>query len=182
MKIFKVKLLVLFTGVLSVQISHAQDSIPLGLNAAIQLALDKNTNIVTANYQVNNAEFALKEAKGNFFPKIYLNASYNRNIDRQVIFLPENFGIENRATKLGPDNEFRSALDLSLPLYSKYNFANKYLAETTFKFQNEVSQGVKQSVINSAKKAYLNCLIVREVIKVQQNSLENTNENLHNIQ
>lgn len=182
MKFFIVKLLVLFTGILSVQISSAQDSIPISLNSAIQLALDKNTNIVTANYQFNTAEFALKEAKGNFLPKLYLNANYNRNIDRQVIFLPENFGIENRATKLGSDNEFRSSLNLSLPLYSKYNFANKYLAETTFKFQNEVSRGVKQSVVNSTKKAYLNCLIVQEVIKVQQNSLENAQENLRNIQ
>ncbi|MFZ2283771.1 MAG: TolC family protein [Lutibacter sp.] len=182
MKFYKVTLLVLFTGMLNGQISQAQDSIPLGLNAAIQLALDKNTNITTANYQVNTVEFALKEAKGNFLPKLYFNASYNRNIDRQVIFLPENFGIENRATKLGSDNEFRSALNLSLPLYSKYNFADKYLAETTLKFQNEVSRGVKQSVINSTKKAYLNCLIVREVIKVQQNSLENAQENLRNIQ
>ncbi|HEY9221550.1 MAG TPA: TolC family protein [Lutibacter sp.] len=182
MKFYKVTLLVLFTGMLNGQISQAQDSIPLGLNAAIQLALDKNTSITTANYQVNTVEFALKEAKGNFLPKLHFNANYNRNIDRQVIFLPENFGIENRATKLGSDNEFRSALNLSLPLYSNYNFSNKYLAETTLKFQNEVSRGVKQSVINSTKKAYLNCLIVQEVIKVQQNSLENAQENLRNIQ
>ena len=182
MKLFRINWVLFSLMCLSWQSVLSQDSIPLSLNSAIQLALDKNTNIVVANYQVNNAEFALKEAKANFLPKLYLNANYNRNIDRQVIFLPENFGIENRATKLGSDNEFRSALNLSIPLYSKYNFASKYLAETTFKFQNEVARGERHSVINATKKAYFNYLIIQEVIKVQQDGLKNANANLHNIQ
>ncbi len=138
MKLFNVKLLVLFTGIFSVQISYAQDSIPLSLNLAIQLALDKNTNIVTANFQVNHAEFALKEAKGNFLPKLNLNANYNRSIDRQVIFLPENFGIENRATKLGSDNEFRSSLNLSLPDSIQQKYINAINQEDDVKAARKV--------------------------------------------
>lgn len=39
----------------------------------------------------------LKEAKANLFPNFFLNANYTRNIDRQVVFLTEDFGFGNAA-------------------------------------------------------------------------------------
>ena len=182
MKLFRINKMLLFLMFLSWQSMFSQDSIPLSLNSAVQLALDKNTNIVTANYQVNTAKFALKEAKGNFLPKLYFNTSYNRNIDRQVIFFSEGFGETNTATKLGSDNEFRSSLNLSLPIYSTYNFANRKLAETQFNFQNEAARGVRHTILNATKKAYYNYLIVQEVVKVQESSLKNANEFLADIE
>lgn len=182
MKLLRIKRMLFSLLILGFQWVFSQDSISLGLNEVIALAIEKNTNIIISNHELIASKFALKEAKANFLPKLQLSSSYNRNIDRQVIFLSEGIESANSVTKLGSDNEFRSSLNLSLPIYGQYNFANKKLAETTYKFQNEVYRGVKQSVINSAKKAYLNCLIVQEVIKVQQISLENAQENLRNIQ
>jgi len=138
--------------------------------------------IIISNDQLNASKFAIKEAKGNFLPKLYFNSSYNRNIDRQVIFLSEGLEGNNAATKLGSDNEFRSSLNLTFPIYESYNFANKKLAETQFYFQSEAKRGVQLSVINSIKKAYFNYLIVQEVVKVQESRLKNANEFLADIQ
>ena len=130
MKLFRMNRVLLSLMFLSWQSVLSQDSIFVSLDAAIDLAFQKNTTIVISNYEVSTSKFALKEAKANFLPKLYLSSNYNRNIDRQVIFLSESFGGNNAATKLGSDNEFRSSLHLSLPIYSSYNFANKKLAET----------------------------------------------------
>jgi len=182
MKLFRVKSVFIFLMILSWQSVLSQDSISVGLDAAIELAFQKNANIIISNYEASTSKFALKEAKANFLPKLYVSSSYNRNIDRQVIFLSEGFGANNTAVKLGSDNEFRSSLNLSLPIYSAYNFANRNLAETQFDFQNEAARGVRHTIINTTKKAYYNYLIVQEVVKVQENRLKNANEFLVDIQ
>lgn len=168
--------------ILSGQLVHSQDSIAISLNDAIALAFEKNTNIIISNDALSASKFALKEAKANFLPKLYVSSSYNRNIDRQVIFLSEGIGAANTATKLGSDNEFRSSLNLSFPIYEAYIFANKKLAETQFNNQFEANRGVKLSVINATKKAYFNYLIVQEVVKVQESRLKNAKEFLADIQ
>lgn len=182
MKLFRMNWVLLSLMFLSWQSVLSQDSIFVSLDAAIDLAFQKNTTIVISNYEVSTSKFALKEAKANFLPKLYLSSNYNRNIDRQVIFLSESFGGNNAATKLGSDNEFRSSLHLSLPIYSSYNFANKKLAETQYDFQNEAARGVRHSIINATKKAYFNYLIVQEIVKVQESRLKNANEFLEDIQ
>jgi len=178
MMFFKIKLLLASLLVLSGQFIFSQDSISIGLNDAIELALQKNTDVVIANYQVNTTKFSLKEAKGNFLPKVYLNANYNRNIDQQVLFLSE----ASTATKLGSDNDYSSSLNLTLPLYSNSNFANKKIAETGLDFQNELSRGIQQSVINATKKSYFNYLIIQEVVEVQKSRLQNAQDILQDIQ
>lgn len=160
----------------------SQDSVFVSLDAAIDLALKKNTTIIISIDEVSASKFSLKEAKANFLPKLYLSSGYNRNIDRQVIFLSEGFGTANSTTKLGSDNEFRSSLNLSLPIYSNYNFANKKLAETQYDFQNEAARGVRHSIINATKKAYFNYLIVQEIVKVQESRLKNADQFLEDIQ
>lgn len=82
----------------------AHDSIPLNLESAIELAVLENSDITIAEYQVKSTEFALKEVKGHVLPKLYLNANYN--INRQVIFLPDGFGMGGTATELRSDNDY----------------------------------------------------------------------------
>ena len=182
MKLLRIKRMFFLLLILSGQLVHSQDSIAISLNDAIALAFEKNTNIIISNDALSASKFALKEAKANFLPKLYVSSSYNRNIDRQVIFLSEGIGAANTATKLGSDNEFRSSLNLSFPIYEAYIFANKKLAETQFNNQFEANRGVKLSVINATKKAYFNYLIVQEVVKVQESRLKNAKEFLADIQ
>lgn len=176
MKLHKTKILLLLTAIFVVQLNYAQDSIPLSLNAAIDLALNKNVDITIANYQVNTSEFALKEAKGNILPKLYATANYNRNINRQVIFLPDAFGTGANATELGSDNDYRATLNLSLPLYSHFNKSNKKLVENNLDYQNEAARNTRQNVVNTIKKAYFDYLIAQEMVKVQQKQLKSAQE------
>jgi len=182
MKLFKTKLLFILLLVFIVNINYAQDSIPLSLSRTIELSVQNNKDIVISNYRTNASEYALKEAKGNFLPKLFLNANYNRNIERQVIFLPAEFGLGSSATKLGYDNDYRGALNFSMPLYSSYNLTNKKFVETRYNLQNELGRGTQQAIVNATKKAYFNYLIASEIVKVQQRRLKNAEETVVDIE
>ena len=181
MKLNKTKILFLLAIILVTHANYAQDSIPLSLVSAIDLALNKNADITIANFQVNSSEFALKEAIGNFFPKLYATANYNRNINRQVIFLPDTFGLAGGATELGSDNDYRATLNLSLPVYSHFNNSNKKLVENRINYQNEAARNTRQNVVNTLKKAYFNYLIAQEMVKVQQKQLKSAQETLTDV-
>ena len=182
MWLFKTKTLLILMSIYLVNISYAQDSIPLNLESAIELALNKNTDIVIANYQVNVSEFSLKEAKGNFLPKLYTSMNYNRNIKRPVIFLPESFGMGGIATQLGADNDYRASLNLAVPIYSQFNLINKRVAETRFDYQSEATRNTRLKVVNATKKSYFNYLIAQEIVKVHQLQLESAQETFRDIE
>lgn len=182
MKLLKTKILFVLLTISAVNINYAQDSIPLNLESAIELAIQKNTDIAIANYQVESTEFALKEAKGNFLPKLYLNANYNRNINRQVIFLPDGLGMGGAATELGAYNDYRASLNLALPVFSNFNHFNKKITETRLTYQNEIGRDTRLKVVNATKKAYFNYLVAQEMVKVQRTQLENAEQILGDIE
>lgn len=176
MKHFKLKL-VLFFLLFGYLKSFSQDSLVLSLNEAIEMALQQNTEVIKVNYYINSSELSLKEAKGNFLPKVFLNAKYNRNIDKQVLFFSET----NTTIKLGSDNYYASSLDLSLPIYSSQNLKNRDLNYAQINLQNEVKNGIEQNVITNTKLTYFNYLIALEVVKVQQSQLKTVLQILNDI-
>lgn len=131
----------------------AQEIYKLSLDGAVTLALKRNPDIDIATLQVTGAEYAAAESRGNFLPRLNVNGSYTRNIDKPVIFLPESFGWGG-ATEIGADNNFSGSLDLSLPLYSKYNAANRDLAYGNLDLQQEMFRGQQQNVVANVRKAY----------------------------
>lgn len=180
-KLLNPKIWFVLAAYFTVHLTQAQDSIPLNLESAIELALLKNSDINIAEYQINTTEYALKEAKGNFLPKLYLNANYNRNINRQVIFLPDGLGMGGAATELGADNDYRASLNLSLPVFSNFNQVNKEIAETHLTYQTELGRDTRQKVVNATKKSYFNYLVAQEIVKVQKTQLKNAEQILADI-
>lgn len=177
----KLKSLFIFCSCIVFYKAVAQDSIPLTLEQAVNLALTQNIDILVANKQVNIGEYALKETNGNRLPKLAVNARYNRNIDKQVIFLPGAFGAGAQATELGSDNDYTATLNLSLPLISSNNVALRQLAKTQLNYQTEYARGTKQTIATAVKKAYFNYLLALEIIKVQQTQLAHSQEILTDI-
>jgi outer membrane protein TolC len=158
----------------------AQNILPLSLSQAVDLALKNNTEIAISEYEVKSSEYVIKEARGNFLPKVNLNGNYNWNIDRQVIFLPDGLGAGG-ATKVGSDNNIISSLNLSLPLYSRYNSTNKEYAHGTYNLRHESQRGLRQFVTANVKRQYSEYLVAIEVVKVREKALENALANFENI-
>ena len=180
MRILKHVILLLFSFLL-ISTGYTQDSLLLNLESAVAMALNENSDITIADYQIKTGEYAVKEAGGNFLPKLYLSANYNRNLNRQVIFLPDAFGMGG-PTKLGSDNDYRASINLAVPVFSNYNHVNKRFAETRLDYQKEAARHTRQKVVNATKKAYFNYLIAQEIVVVRQNQLENAGEILDDIE
>jgi outer membrane protein len=155
----------------------AQDPVNVSLSEAIELALKNNQDISIAEYQVARSGYSVSEAKGNYLPKVTVNGTYTWNIDKQVIFLPEGLG-PGGATEIGSNNNFSTYLDLSVPVYSKSNFASREYAQHNFQLQGEVLRGIRQVVVVNVKKSYLAYLAALSAVKVREKGLENSLENL----
>lgn len=153
----------------------AQGSVSFTLSDVIELALKNNPDISIAEYQVTSSGYSVSEAKGNYLPKVTLNGKYNRNIDKQVIFLPEGLG-PGGATEIGSDNNFSTYLDLSIPVYSKSNFTNREYAQHNFQLQTEVLRGTRQAIIVNVKKSYFAHLAALAAVRVREKGLENSLE------
>lgn len=154
----------------------AQEPVVLSLNAAIGLAVKNNTDITVAEHNTTSAAYGVRESKGNFLPKLNLIGNYARNINKPVIFLPEEFGLGG-ATKIGADNNFNAYLDLSVPLYSRYNVTARNYAQSHFYWQQENLRGTQQAVIAEVKKAYFACLLATETVRVRERAFENAAQN-----
>lgn len=176
MKFLRKKILIALLFIFVVNLNYAQDSIHINLNTAVRIALNNNTDITIAEYSVETAEYARKEATGSVLPKLFLSANYFRNIDRPVIFLPDVFGMTNTATKLGSANDYRASLNMAVPIYSNHNQNNKKLTETRLDYQKELARYTRQQVVNATKKSYFNYLVAQEIVKVQQIQLQNAED------
>lgn len=181
MKGYTTIFLVLFLIVFSNKI-YAQDTLYLDMKTAIKLAIDHNSEINIADYNIETAVYARKEAIGNFLPKLFLSGNYARNINRPVIFLPDAYGIGGNATKLGSNNDFRGAINMSIPIYTHQSHVNKKIADTRLEFQREAGRQTRLQIINATQKAYINYLVAQEVVKVQEAQLQHSQEILEDIQ
>jgi outer membrane protein len=159
----------------------AQDVSALSMNEAIGLALTNNSEVAIASYQVKGSEYFVKEAKGGHLPKLMLNGTYTRNVESQVMFLPEGVG-PGGATKVGSDNNFISYLDFSLPVFVKNNMANREYAYGNYDFQKEVQRGTGVQVTANVKKSYVTHLLAVEIVEVRKKGLENAYLNISNIE
>lgn len=158
--------------------SMAQDTIRLSLNNAIETALGNNTELVISEKQVTIARHYRQEIKGGFLPKLTVSGNYTRNIDKQVIFLPE--GIGSGPTKIGSDNSFTSSLDMSVPVYSWTTSANKEYAVTNLGLQQETLRGTRQTTVVNIKKNYFNYVVAIAAVEVRKKGVRNALENLRN--
>lgn len=156
--------------------SVAQESVALSLNEAVGLAVKNNADITVARHNATSAEYGVRESKGNFLPKLNLIGNYTRNIDKPVIFLPQEFGLGG-ATEIGANNNFNTYLDLSVPLYSKYNITARNYAQSHLYWQQENLRGTQKAVIAEVKKAYLACLLAVEAVRVRERALANAEQN-----
>lgn len=160
--------------------SYGQDTVRLTLNDAIELALRGNTDLIVAQKQEIVAERYKQEINGGFLPKVTISGDYTRNIDKQVIYLPEGSGMGGGPTQIGSDNTFNTSLDLNIPLYSRTSFANMAYANVNLNLQRETLRGTRQTVITNVKKSYFNYVVGIATVEVRKKGVNNARQNLQN--
>lgn len=173
------KLLVLFlAGFLSAL--GQNNKLTLTLDEAVNLALEKNSELKIARMEVEKSEQKLREARSGLFPKLDLNGQYQRFINKPVIFLPPGspFG---PTLEIGSDNSYTASAQLSLPLFALPLYEGISLASDALEISEQNYSLVKNKIVGDVKKSFLAVILTRETKDVMQQSLKNAEDNFENI-
>lgn len=174
------KKIIAFLIVFSISVFAQQSKLTLSMDEAINLALEKNSELKIAKMEVDKSEQKLSEARSGLFPKLDLNAQYQRYINKPVIFLPPGspFGT---TLEIGSDNSYTAAAQLSIPLFALPLYEGISLASDALEISQQNYSIVKNKIVGDVKKSFLAVILTRETKDVMQQSLKNTVDNFDNI-
>ncbi len=171
-------ILMLFAGTC---ILTAQENVMnLDLQQAIQIALDKNTEINVAKLEVNKSEEKLREARSGLFPQIDANGQYQRYIEKPVIFLPPGSPFGD-VLEIGSDNSYLGSLNASIPLFSLGLYNGISVASKSVELNSQSLQLTELKTISDVKKMFNSVLLAREYIDVINQSLQNAIDQFENV-
>lgn len=150
------------------------------MDEAINLALEKNSELKIARMEVEKSEQKLREARSGLFPKLDLSGQYQRYINKPVIFLPPGspFGT---TLEIGSDNSYTAAAQLTLPLFALPLYEGIGLASDALAIAEQNYSSVRNKIVGDVKKSFLAVILTRETKDVMQQSLKNTEDNFENI-
>ena len=109
----------------------------------------------------------------NLFPTLTLNSRYNRAFKKQF------FDIFGEKFEIGSDNSIENTFEISesIPILGTPVFQGIRIAEYYEKLSKENVASVKTKVSTDVKKAFYDVLFLKEVIKVNEQSLTNSKQN-----
>lgn len=173
------KIFVLFF-IFSLSVFSQSNKFILTIDEAINLALEKNSELRIAKMEVEKSEQKLREARSGLFPKLDLSGQYQRFINKPVIFLPPGspFG---QTLEIGADNSYNASAQISLPLFALPLYQGIGLASDALAIAEQNYSSVKNKIVKDVKKAFLAVILTRETKDVMQQSLKNAEDNFENI-
>ncbi len=151
----------------------------VNLQEAISIAKKNNSELVIAKIDKMKAEEKVSEVYAeNLIPSLSLSSQYSRALKKQ--FFNIDFAGVTQRFAIGSDNTIQATLNVSepIPVLGTPVFSGIRIAQIYSKMQEENVSGIETKIETDVKKAYLNVLLLKDVIDVNQKSLTNSEENL----
>lgn len=147
----------------------------LSLEEAIIFAKKNNPELVISKMDKLKAGKKIKEVYAeNLIPTITFSSRYTRNFKKQV------FEIFGQKIEIGTDNSIVHSIDVSepIPFLGTPIFSAVRIAEHYSKLQDETVKQIESRIKADVTKAYLNVILLKEMIDVNKSSLSRSEENL----
>jgi outer membrane protein len=158
----------------------------LTLDKAVALALGQNRDVLIAAQDRSKAEAQISEARSGALPGLYVSATYARNIQKSVLFLPPNSPINpTDATakfELGSNNAYDIGATFSQTLYNRKVGVALAIAKTYREFAGEAYRGTEQGVTLAVKEVFYGVLLAQKLVEANRQGLEIVKANFENIQ
>lgn len=158
-----------------ISVSYSQSVRTLTLYDAINLAKRNNSDYVIAKLDKMKADKQVSEVYSeNLVPSFTLSSRYARSFRKQTInIFGQNF-------EIGSDNSITTTLDVSepIPFLGTPVFNGIRIAEYYSRIQEENVKSVESKIKTDVKKAFFNVILLKEVIRLNEQSIENAAENL----
>ncbi|MDX1618527.1 MAG: TolC family protein [Balneolaceae bacterium] len=190
-----VSLIFLLSAVLSLPLPlGAQDSTPaerlpaqskpITLTQAIQVAMANNIDIKRALLNLKNADEQVRIAWSEVLPDISGSASYVRNLEIPVNFVPARFfdptadPDELIPLQFGTDNNWNGGFSVEQMLFRGEAIVGISSSELFKAAQAENYRATAQQIVTRTRLAYYNVLVAKEQLRLQQETVERLRENL----
>ena len=171
-------ILMLFAG--TCFLSAQENIMNLDLEKAIQIALEKNTEIKVAKLEIDKSEEKLREARSGLFPNIDASGQYQRYIEKPVIFMPPGspFG---EVLEIGSNNSYLGTIGASIPIFSLGLYHGIGVASKSVELNSENLRFTEVATINNVKRLFYSVLLAREFKDVINQSLQNALDQFENV-
>lgn len=179
-------LVILFMFLTSQAFCAQQESYhKLSLEQAIDIALEKNRDIINADKETNKADYQIIEAASAALPQISGLWDYEKNLRPQifVISFPDSEGVMRKnLLKVGTDHRMYLGASLTQPIYVGGKVGTALKAAKIYKnVSNENLSTVKQNVVAGVVHSFNGVLLSREINKIAFESLSQAENHLKNV-
>ena len=163
--------------------SQSQDTATvITMKQAMEMTLANNHEIRKAVLDVESSREEIRQAWGSIMPQISSQASYSRNVEIPVQFVPAQiFGGpegELRPISFGTDNNWSGGFSARQIIFQGQAFVGISSAELVNSLRDEQLRAVTQQQLTQTRVYYLNALIAEQRLELRKKSLERIRENL----
>ena len=157
---------------------------PSLLSTVAEAAVERNREIIDAEYQLALANEQVSEAFSDIYPNVNLSTSYTRNVAPQVSFLPAQIFDPSAAqgdfipVQFGADNIWNLSLNLEQTLVDPRIFVGLGAATRFRGLQREAVRGRTQQVVTRVRIAFYDLLLAQEEVRLTENSLSRVRRTL----
>ncbi len=158
---------------------------PVLLSALVRVALERNRDVLDAEYQVAVAGEQVAEAWSNVYPTVDLSSSFTRNVAPQVSFLPAQIFNPNAnegdfiPVQFGADNIWNLSLNAEQKLFDPRVFVGVGAAASFERVQREALRGRTQQAVTRIRMAFYELLLGQEEVRLTENSLKRVRQSLN---
>ncbi len=177
--------------------------VDIRLSEALRIAVGNNHELKLQRLNLQKAEAAVKEAKGNAFPKLDFIGNYYYFLDKPVLLFPDfqsiiqNVGygilfkegiltydptkfvtVDYSKMSFGLKNQFESKIQISQIVFNSTVFRVIGASKIYLNVAKSSYNSTLSNLISNVKKAFFSALFLKEVYSIYEESLQNAQENL----
>ena len=156
----------------------------LELTEAIQVALANNTEIKRSLLSLKNADEQVRLAWSEVMPDVAGSATYTRNLEIPVNFVPAQFFNPNapdgelRPLQFGTDNNWQGGISVEQTLFRGEAIIGISSSKLFKEAQAENMRATTQQIVTQTRIAYYNVLVAEEQLRLQEATVERLEKNL----
>jgi len=174
-RVVLITMMIIFSVMLFFADSRSQVAKKLSLQDCIKIALKNNTRIVAAESYSKMAEAGLKSARGNFMPQIDSYARWQRQSKDQYNIRFDELVISKES--------YYYRFSLSQPIFAGFqNIYNLKKSKADNEYYRHSLDWTKQLVVLEVKLKYYNVLKAKQLLKIAEETLKISQEELGRIE
>lgn len=161
-----------------------QQTKPVTLTQAIQIALANNTDIKRSLLTLKDADQQVRLAWSEVLPEIEGSANYTRNLEIPVNFVPAQFFDPDAPPgelvplQFGTDNNWNGGFTVSQTLFRGEALIGISSSQLFKSAQAENLRATTQQIVTQTRIAYYNVLVAQEQLRLQTATVQRLRENL----